>query len=212
MLKKILLITICFISVNLIAQLQPPFDQVKLLPLDMHGWFTPANQLKLKEFVEKLQPKIAVEIGTWLGVSAIYTAKLLPKNSKLYCIDPWEPYVEMAGVKECEIRFNTAYEQFLSNCIHNNVADKIIPLKMRSQEAVKLLATVNNIDLIYVDGSHQEDDVYNDILAWYPKLSKIGIICGDDVFIEGVRKGYTKAASKLNLKVQVYGNFWWLER
>ena len=35
-------------------------------------------------------------------------------------------------------------------------------------------------DLVYVDASHEEVDVYADILAWVPKLAWQGVICGDD--------------------------------
>ena len=35
-------------------------------------------------------------------------------------------------------------------------------------------------DFIYVDGDHSYEAVLADLLAWYPKLKKFGVMCGDD--------------------------------
>ncbi len=60
-----------------------------------------------------------------------------------------------------------AYWQFLTNCKNLKLTNKIIPIRMTSLEAAKFLSI--KPDLIYIDASHEEVDVYNDIMAWYPK-------------------------------------------
>lgn len=41
----------------------------------------------------------------------------------------------------------------------------------------------NSIDLIFIDGNHSFKYVLDDLENYYPKLSKNGIICGDDFFM-----------------------------
>jgi len=132
-------------------------------------------------------------------------------GQKLYCVDPWQPYPEMAAaVPEANEKLLLAYEQFLSNCIHHNVYEKIIPMRMTSMKAVQLFS--NDVDLIYIDGSHDEEDVYDDIVNWYTKLSPNGIMCGDDWSWTSIRKAIERALKVLNVKVQSVGNFWWFEK
>ncbi len=45
-----------------------------------------------------------------------------------------------------------------------------------------------SIDLVYVDGDHTYEGVAKDLAAWYPKVRKGGIICGDDIGWPGVKK------------------------
>jgi len=66
-------------------------------------------------------------------------------------------------------------------------------------------------DLVYIDASHEEIDVYNDIKAWFPKLSRNGMLCGDDWNWESVRKGVTKYCNENNITVKNDDTFWWFE-
>lgn len=65
--------------------------------------------------------------------------------------------------------------------------------------------------LIYIDAGHETENVYQDILAWYPHLVSGGVLCGDDWMWESVREGVIRAADVLNLKIIAQGNFWRFE-
>lgn len=196
--------------------LPEPYKSVTLLTPDYFmGWFSHANRRMLKEFIETKKPQVIVEVGSWLGASTIFMAELLPEQGKVYAIDHWQGSPEHYADNDLQRRLPTLYQQFLSNVIHRNQAQKIIPLRMSSLEAASTLNVY--ADLIYIDGSHQENDVYNDIMAWYPKLAVNGILCGDDYAWGNDRLGYVKngvhkAAKQLNLKVNVVENvFWYFE-
>lgn len=189
-----------------------PFSLSHVYPEDMHGWFSLANRRYLKDFIQRLHPKKAIEVGTWMGVSAIYMAKLLDAGAKLYCIDPWIPYHDMANMPECQERLKNAYERFLSNCIHHKVTDKVIPMHMTSMHAFETyFADVNDIDLIYIDGSHAEEDVYNDIMHWQYAVAPAGILCGDDWGWPSVSRAVTRASQEINKPLHIDDNFWWFE-
>jgi len=69
----------------------------------------------------------------------------------------------------------------------------------------------NYFDIIYIDAEHDYNSIYNDIVAWHPKLKKNGIICGDDYRQE--YNGVIQAVNKLfNDNFYTLGEFkqWWV--
>lgn len=209
--KKILLLF--FMLGESLSANESPFNLTYIFPEDMHGWLGISNRERLKEFITSRQPKKVVEIGTWLGVSAIFVAKLIPDDAKLYCIDPWIPYPDMEKMPDCQIRMKEAYERFLSNCIHHKVTNKIVPLRMSSLKAATLEQFLDtDIDLIYIDGSHAEEDVFDDIMHWYPKVHPQGIMCGDDISWPSVHRALLRAAPLLKVTIHQDDNFWWFEK
>ena len=72
--------------------------------------------------------------------------------------------------------------------------ETIIPLVMTSQSASKILS--NNIDLIFIDGSHTFESARNDYQLWSQKLNNTGILAIHDIYDTEVSKG---DSSKRNL-------------
>jgi predicted O-methyltransferase YrrM len=184
------------------------------MPFDSHGWFGSENRKNLKWIIKDKSPKIIVELGSWLGLSARFMADLLPEDGRLYAIDIWlalNPRSAYAKNAAWASKLPALYQQFLSNLKHCNLTKKVIPVRMTTQEAANALNVIP--DLIYVDASHEEEDVYADILSWYPKLSKTGIMCGDDYATDhpGVIAATRKAAKELDVKLCNDKRFWWFE-
>jgi|SRR3990167_8828368 len=98
------------------------------------------------------------------------------------------------------------FEQFLSNVIHQKQEDKIIPIRMDSYNASFFLD--KKADLIYIDASHDEKNVFLDIYLYYPKLKEGGIMCGDDWAWGSVRNPVRKFAKANNLEI-IFDNFFW---
>ena len=71
-------------------QLPYPYNTIKVLQPDMHGWFPSSNKTMLTNFIKELSPKIIVEIGVWLGKSSIYMVQIMPDDCQLYAIDNWQ--------------------------------------------------------------------------------------------------------------------------
>lgn len=195
---------ICSLS-TLNSEMPEPYRSINLLPFDGHGWFASSNAIGLKNFIEEKNPKIAIEVGSWLGSSARFIASNLQEDGILYAVDTWLGSVEHTN----NFRVPTLYQQFLSNVIHKNLTHKIIPVRMTSLEAAEALAV--NADLIYVDAAHDTDSVRQDVLAWYKHLNEGGVICGDDWGWASVQIGLIQAAVELNIGLYAFENFWWLE-
>lgn len=199
--KRLLLIAYA-LTFNLNLNAVEPYDSIKLLPFDEHGWF--GNSSFIQDIFVENEPIIAIEVGSWLGCSTRFIANLLPETGKLYAVDTWLGSNEEAHLHDP--RLSQLYHIFLSNVKHAGLEEKIIPIRMKSLEAAKALNI--KADFIYIDASHETADVYQDILAWNDHLTQNGVICGDDWQWNSVRIAVEQAALKLNKMIFFQDNFW----
>lgn len=184
-----------------LESLPSPYNSLnKLLPYHCWGWF--GNQRMLTELFDAINPQIIVEVGCWLGESAIFIAE--HSAAKLYAVDHWLGSVEHQNVSL--VKDGTLYDQFLSNVIHRNLTHKIVPVREYSLKAAEKFNV--EADLVYIDASHDTESVLADIYAWFPKLSKKGVLCGDDFTWPSVKKALEIASKELNVEVKGEGNFW----
>jgi len=187
-----------------------PYNSVEILPFDPHAHFG-SNQIEgLSYLIKHNKIKTVAEIGSYLGASTCFIAELLPYDGKVYAVDHWLGNTEWSnhlGFREAQPFF---YQQFLSNVIHKRLCEKIIPMKMPSIEAAQVIDAIP--DLVFLDGSHDFDSVYEDLSAWYPLLEENGVLCGDD-FNWGVDKPVKRAvlrfAEENNLRVNVINDWFW---
>ena len=191
-------------------ELPEPYRSVDILPFDDHGWFAQNNRIRLEYIIDKLKPKVVVELGSWLGASTIFMAEKLSEGAILYAVDNWNQQGS-AGVQNNPLwssKLKTLYQSFLSNVIHKKMTQIVIPIRMDTLEAARALNIT--AELVYVDASHEEEDVYNDIIHWYPHLDIGGIMCGDDWSFQSVRNAVRRAEKELNQRTKSVGNFWWV--
>lgn len=200
--------------------LPAPYNSIETaLPFDDHGWFHESTKQGLTRLINQYNPTTIVEIGTWLGKSTIYMAKRLAPSARLYTVDHFlgSP-VLISSPHITKPRIPKLYQQFLSNVIHANTTSHhdltqiIVPIKNDSLSAAK--AFNQTADIVYIDGSHLEEDVYKDIIAWYTHLRSGGVMCGDDYnWWHGsyfpVQKAVSRAAKALGQTVSVQGNRFW---
>ena len=139
-----------------------------------------------------------VEVGTWKSASAVFFAQLMKDrgiDGAVICVDTWlggfhsmpirenKPNIEPGWEIEKYYKngYPTLYYQFLANVVRKGLADYVVPIANTSVIAARWLAHHRiGADVIYVDGSHDEDDVYRDLLEYWKLLNYNGVICGDD--------------------------------
>lgn len=185
-----------------VKQLPYPYNTLShVLPYDSQGYYVNFEYITKLFAANKITT--ALEIGSDFGRSTRHIGSLLPDGGKLYAVDTWDFTVEGYN--------NTRYAPFLSNVIHVGLTDKIIPIRKSSQDAIydfKLFGLT--FDLIYVDGSHQTEDVIRDLELYYPMRSEHGILCGDDWLLKTVRAGVIEFAQKHQLTIYGACNFWFI--
>jgi predicted O-methyltransferase YrrM len=141
---------------------------------DFHGWFDIHNEEFLKPLIKNAN--VIIELGAWLGKSTRWFCE--NSNTQIYSIDHWEGSIEHQGRKDVIDRLPILYETFLVNCW--DFKDRIIPIKMNTQAGLYWCADHDvKPDLIFIDASHEYEDVYKDIETSF-KLFKSAIIVGDD--------------------------------
>ena len=148
-------------------------------------------------------PLIGVEIGTYKAINAKSLLKTL-KPQRLYLVDPYTFYDKndssSFGLKKVE----TQAKKLL---IHHKNA---IFIKETSEKAVSLIP--NNLDFVYIDGNHNYEFVKKDIVLYYKKLRKGGILAGHDFdyTFPGVIKAVSEFCVRNKINFLVLHGDWWL--
>jgi predicted O-methyltransferase YrrM len=191
------------------------FENFKPRPdAQLTGWN--GDRPFLGQIVHQLRPHLIIEVGSWLGLSATNFALHLKKfvgaeNASLICIDTWlgslEHWVDLQSKEwgnwmRLENGRPALYEYFLSNMIKAEVADVITPIPLPSQIGARLLAAKKiTAPLIYIDGSHDEKDIYDDLVAYWPLVESGGVAFGDDWPWDSVKAGVNKFAKDYQTEV-----------
>jgi len=153
-----------------------------------------------------------VEIGAWLGQSTSFMAVEIinsGKNIRFDVIDSFEGSQEHYERKYKEVINKTLYDDFLKNT--EPVKDYINVIKGFSADIAKTYDD-NSLDFVFIDASHDYDNVKADILAWLPKVKKGGIIAGDDY--NSYWGGVVMAVNEIFTKIKFFGNnnIWYYEK
>ena len=150
------------------------------------NWFEINGRKVWDSLLPQLNPSKVLEIGSYEGESTCYLINYLSKksNTELYCIDNWVGAIEQTNrginMKEVESRFDNNVKAAMK--LKTNKI-KFIKLKGNSDLLLSKLLTEsksNYFDFIYVDGSHQAQDVLFDALMAFKLIRKNGIIVFDD--------------------------------
>jgi glycosyltransferase involved in cell wall biosynthesis/predicted O-methyltransferase YrrM len=185
-------------------------------PDDAQGWGS-ENPIFL-EVMAKLRPGLIVEIGSWKGASAIHMgrmAKALRLDSRIICIDTWLGSAEHVLGEKADWRdslqprhgFPQLYFTFLANVVRAGMADRIVPLANTSDNAALILKARGIApDLVYVDGAHEEDAVYRDLVNYWALLAEDGALIGDDYQWDSVRRAAERFAAEIGRPLDIRGN------
>jgi predicted O-methyltransferase YrrM len=145
------------------------------------------------QILGQLQPKRALEIGSFEGQSACYLIKEIgaQRAGEVHCIDTWIDTREYAHVKMAEVE-----KRFLKNTqealqlTHHRV-DLTIHKSQSDIALAQLLANGHGgyFDFIYIDGSHQAPDVLADAVLAFRLLRQGGVMAFDDYLWSEVLPG-----------------------
>jgi len=139
---------------------------------------------------------VCLEIGVWMGA---FTKQIIRKSNptELHLVDPWlfrdgmkkyfDDQDDLEKVYEgiCE-RFEKRPNIFIHRCTSDEAASGFLD---------------NYFDWIYIDGDHSFEGVYSDLINYYPKVKKSGLVIGDDY--GGKSKGVKKAVEKFCMEKDI---------
>jgi predicted O-methyltransferase YrrM len=139
---------------------------VKPLIADVPGWLTDEEGEALFELARGCDGRgVIVEIGSWKGKSTICLGlgSRAGNAVRIFAIDPHADY-----------RFG----DFKANVERAGLADLVTPIASLSQPAAKDFH--EPIELLFVDGSHEEALVREDFDKWVPKVVDGGWVAFHD--------------------------------
>lgn len=153
----------------------------------VEGYFSPDEAWAL--YVATLacataEPRV-VEIGSYKGRSTIAIALALRDHGGglVVSIDPHTPTGKESYVREHGEA--DTFDEYLANVRRAGIERFVRPERATSATARPRYDGVP-IDVLFVDGSHDEDDVLYDIDAWRPLLADRAILAFNDPYALGV--------------------------
>ena len=181
-----------------------------------------------EKLINQLKPRIIIEVGSWKGRTATHMASLLKKQNRdaaIICVDTWlggiEHFTNLKNHKAWGINkykkhgYPNLYYQFLSNVMRTGMQDYIVPLPTTSNIGAQWLK-LNKVkaDLIFIDASHEEEDVYQDLSNYWDLLKDGGVIFGDDWHSQwyGVICAVNRFAKDKNLSPRLKKDIWLFQK
>ena len=187
--------------------------------VDRSGWG--GESKAFEELVRDVRPAFVIEVGSWKGASALTMAEALEREgnaAKILCVDTWlgalefwsdQSDPERFGALECRTGYPSVYYRFLANVRHAGQHGRIVPFPMPSSAAALwLIRTDLRADMIYLDGSHEEEDVYQDLLDYHNLLAPGGVLFGDDWGWSGVRAAVERFAAEQGIRIRHVHDKW----
>jgi len=116
----------------------------------------------------------ALEVGTYMGVSASIIASAMDGNGTLYCVDPFDSR---------EGKTNPAYIITVRHLKRANVFEKVTFLKGFSTEQKIKEQIPQDLDFILLDGDHSYEGLKNDWEIVLNRLKPGGVLCLHDTTI-----------------------------
>lgn len=153
-----------------------PYSVAEALDGLPHGWFN--HGPKVLELIEQHRPKVVVELGSWMGASAIGMARAVRRwGGTVTCVDTWAGELNDDGgspVGKSPLMIHVCAREMVQSGVSASI--RLIPAT--TAEAAQCWN--QPIDFLYVDADHSHDGVWADLTAWVPHVVPGGLIVGDD--------------------------------
>jgi len=142
---------------------------------DIPGWLTEEEGEALYELAKRCTGRgVIVEIGSWKGKSTVCLGlgSKAGRGVRVYAVDPHADY-----------RFG----EFKENIERAGITELVTPVRSKSQEAAADFH--EPIELLFIDGSHEYEDVRADFEQWVPKVVEGGTVAMHDTTLhQGPRR------------------------
>lgn len=142
------------------------------------GWMTPEELTWLYETAQTMRS--VVEVGSLHGRSAFALLSGCP--GPVYCIDPWND------------EHGKCLPSFMGYCGH---FDNLVAVQGYSPRPDVMAAIPEDVDMVFLDGNHDLNQVLADITAWLPRTRKL--ICGHDYAEDPETAGYPDVKTAVDM-------------
>ena len=166
----------------------------------------------LKRLIKIFSPKEVLEVGSWVGDSAVAMLEVDP-GVHVTCVDTFKgtDSDQCGDIARGLIKITSkdiVYETFLENI--KPYQDRVRVIRRDSITAADRFHAAT-LDMVYLDAGHTYKELKADIGAWLPCIKNTGIIAGHDYgdpqfpgVTEAVREAFGSAVNHEN-------NVWWVK-
>ncbi len=128
---------------------------------------------------------VGAEIGVWNGELSEFLLREIP-NLELHMIDIWRP-------AEKDSLLRASNQPGAASRPANHIARKFEAVRRtdfaRGRRHIRQLLSTEAarkvqaglLDFVFIDADHTAEAVYRDLVAWYPRVRRRGILCGHDI-------------------------------
>ena len=174
----------------------------------------------IKDLIIETNAQLCVEIGVFKGASLMYFAEALEiTKGNVIGIDPYSmgtlineipnkdlnKYIYEVLFKD-QLVLDNLYNGVLK-VITENKLENIISLVRSKSEDYHINIEKESIDILHIDGNHDEEYVNKDILFYLPLVKKGGYIIMDDITWPGVINSITNHLEDKSDLLQKYEDF-----
>ena len=178
------------------------------VPPQRQRWFSAVNADFLSLFVGP--GAVVVEIGAWMGESALWFADTVGATGHVYTIDHFKGSREHRADPKLAEKLSTLWETFVVNCWDSR--ERITPVRFDSRAGLLTLYQHGvRPAVIYVDGAHDYETVMRDVLL-SAFLWPAAQITGDDFDWPDVHRAALDAGRVLGRAVQEHERCFALRR
>ncbi|KAL4363271.1 hypothetical protein GQ457_04G030330 [Hibiscus cannabinus] len=195
----------------------PPYLGAFLRGKRIKGWGS--NGAVFEHLIERVKPLVIIEVGTFLGASALHMVNVTRKlglQTQILCLDDFRGW---PGFRDRFKDINMIngdvllLQQFLQNVVYFNATGSVLPVPFSTGSGLGMLCEWGiTADLIEIDAGHDFISAWGDINRAYRILRPGGVIFGHDYFTaadnRGVRRAVDLFAKMNNLKIKIDGQHW----
>jgi predicted O-methyltransferase YrrM len=168
------------------------------------GWCKGERPAQMCQLVVDTQPKVVVEIGVFAGGSLIPQALGLKENGfgRIFGIDPWSrraaldqifvanpetPAEDEAIARKwwAEVDLNRMHQLCMEGIWRYGLDHHAVIIRAESQDCPDLF---EQIDILYIDGSHSEEASCRDVEMYLPRVRPTGHVWFDDAHWTSTQK------------------------
>ena len=138
-----------------------------------HGHLSENEGVALYKYAKKISINgNAIEVGSYVGKSTVFLAMGVQKrDGTLYCVDTFENQDMSEGLRETYLEFKENTKKF----------QDLLLVKKGFSNDLRIIQTIpDNLDLVFIDASHDDESVRQDISNYLPKLRSGGKILFHD--------------------------------
>jgi hypothetical protein len=171
----------------------------------LKGWCSQDKSEKLYKLIIDQKPLNIVEIGVFAGKSLFSQAFALKENNLgiIHGIDSWKSIDCVAGMKDesainwwSSLDYENLYKELIDNIQINDLQNFIKIHRMSSEEFSKTIDF--EIDILHIDGNHEEENACRDIEMYLPKVKEGGYVWFDDANWHQTQKAVKLIENKFN--------------